>query len=268
MQLAKTVRDFERLRSGTFLVSGYAKPSALKLELPGAGVVKWENAEQILFYSTVSAGAFNFTIEQKNKTKLTSKKTSDFVLELPHAWNYYMVINSQNSENVVSSIKSWFKGTEGELARLISLFEYFTAQSTAVYTSGRIETGEFLFIFENFSGKDLELQLSRIGARGDAQRQEWYLQLGTNQLHIFKYSGRLFIGLVNKERYLQLERTRRKLKDFPVFNEFAKVTNYEFKVFIDLGNLVKSTVGFSISSKLVFWSYNADFFTYYRIVLS
>jgi len=268
MQLAKTVRDFERLRSGTFLVSGYAKPSALKLELPGAGVVKWENAEQILFYSTVSAGAFNFTIEQKNKTKLTSKKTNDFVLELPHAWNYYMVINSQNSENVVSSIKSWFKGTEGELARLISLFEYFTAQSTNVYTSGRIETGEFLFIFENFSGKDMELQLSRIGARGDAQRQEWYLQLGTTQLHIFKYSGRLFIGLVNKERYLQLERTRKKLKDFPVFNEFAKVTNYEFKVFIDLGDLIKSTVGFSLSSKLIFWSYNADFFTYYRIVLS
>ncbi|ODN30953.1 hypothetical protein A4H02_03030 [Fervidobacterium thailandense] len=268
MQLARSVRDFDRLRAGTFLVSGYAKPGALKLEMPGTGVVKWENAEQIIFYSTASAGSFNFTIEQRNKTKLVSKKSSDAILELPNAWNYYMVISSQNTENVIASMKSWFKGTEGELTKLISLFEYLTSLSTSVYTTGRIETGEFLFIFDNFVGKDFEVQLSKVGARGDVQKQEWYLQLGATQLHIFKYSNKFFVGLLSKERYLQLERTRKKLKDFPIFNDFARITNYEFKVFIDVGDLVKSTLGFTLSSKLVFWSYNSDYFTFYRIVLS
>lgn len=268
MQLARGSKDFERLKAGTFFLSGFAKPSVIKFSLPGTESVGNGNAESVLIYSTFSAGSFNLTLEQKNKTQQNSKKLNDGISELPIAWNYFLSIPTHQVETILSTVRSWLVGAESEIRRVLSFVEYAAKNSSFSYTAGRIETGEVLFVFEEFGGRDVDVQLQRLGARWDPQKLEWSIQLTNAQVYSFKYLNKLFFGTVSRERYLQLERTRRKMREIPIYFDFSKINTYDLKLIVDVGDFIKSTVGFSVSSKLLFWSYSSGFYTFYRLMLS
>jgi hypothetical protein len=268
MQLDKSVREFDRLKAGTFWISGYAKPNTLKFKLPGGVNIDDANSEYLLFHSTVSAGTLNLTVEQKNKKEETTKKISDNIANLQIAWNYYLAMPTTNTDSVVNSIKEWLQGFTPDINRLVDFIAYASKSSSFLYTIGRLETGDILFIFDRFAGKDLENNLSKLGAKYDSQKQEWIMTSGNTQLYVYKSSNRLIIGNIEKTKYDSYEKTRKKLKDLPIYYDFSKITTYDFKLFIDVGDIIKSTAGFSISSKLLFWSYHSGYFTYYKILLS
>lgn len=268
MQIVKTVREFDRLKAGTFWISGYAKPNTLKLQLPGGVNIDDTESEYLFFHSTISAGALNLTIEQKNKKQETTKKLSDNIANLQIAWNYYLSMPTTNTDSVVNSIKEWFQGFTPDINRFADFISYASKSSSYLYTIGRLESGDILFIFDNFSGKELESNIAKLGAKYDQQKQEWNMVSGNTQLYIYKSSNRLIVGTVDKTKFDQYERTRKKLKDLPIYYDFSKIAAYDFKLFIDIGDIIKSTAGFSVSSKLLFWRYSSGYFTYYKLLLS
>ncbi len=268
MQLDKSVREFDRLKAGTFWISGYAKPNTLKFKLPGGVNIDDSDAEYLLFHSTVSAGALNLTVEQKNKKQETTKKIADNIGNLQIAWNYYLAMPTTNTEAVVNSVKEWLQGFTPDVGRLVDFVDYASKSSSYLYTIGRLESGDILFILDNFTGKELESNLSKLGAKYDSQKQEWTMINGNTQLYFYKSSNRLIIGNVDKSKYDSYEKTRKKLKDLPIYYDFSKIATYDFKLFLDVGDIIKSTTGFNISSKLLFWSYRSGYFTYYKLLLS
>jgi len=212
MQIVKTVREFDRLKAGTFWISGYAKPNTLKLQLPGGVNIDDTESEYLFFHSTISAGALNLTIEQKNKKQETTKKLSDNIANLQIAWNYYLSMPTTNTDSVVNSIKEWFQGFTPDINRFADFISYASKSSSYLYTIGRLESGDILFIFDNFSGKELESNIAKLGAKYDQQKQEWNMVSGNTQLYIYKSSNRLIVGTVDKTKFDQYERTRKKVK--------------------------------------------------------
>ncbi|HCI29070.1 MAG TPA: hypothetical protein DE117_02645, partial [Fervidobacterium sp.] len=186
MQIVKTVREFDRLKAGTFWISGYAKPNTLKLQLPGGVNIDDTESEYLFFHSTISAGALNLTIEQKNKKQETTKKLSDNIANLQIAWNYYLSMPTTNTDSVVNSIKEWFQGFTPDINRFADFISYASKSSSYLYTIGRLESGDILFIFDNFSGKELESNIAKLGAKYDQQKQEWNMVSGNTQLYIYK----------------------------------------------------------------------------------
>lgn len=223
MQIVKTVREFDRLKAGTFWISGYAKPNTLKLQLPGGVNIDDTESEYLFFHSTISAGALNLTIEQKNKKQETTKKLSDNIANLQIAWNYYLSMPTTNTDSVVNSIKEWFQGFTPDINRFADFISYASKSSSYLYTIGRLESGDILFIFDNFSGKELESNIAKLGAKYDQQKQEWNMVSGNTQLYIYKSSNRLIVGTVDKTKFDQYERTRKKLKDLPIYYDFSKI---------------------------------------------
>ncbi|UXF00739.1 hypothetical protein IB67_03995 [Fervidobacterium riparium] len=269
MQLSKITKVFDRLRSGTFFISGYAKPNVIKLNLPGVSQIDAEDSEYILFYSTVSAGSFYATFEQKNKKEAVSKKVTENLGNIPFAWNYYLSTPAGNTDEVINSINQWFQGTSSDMNRFLYFASTLSKSSTNVHTVGRIDTGDFLFIFDNYTGKNLETSVSKIGGIYDSQKQEWILNLqGNIKLYIYSISNRVFIGTLERSKYELYDKTRTRFKDVPTYFDFSKISAYEFKLFIDISDIIKSTIGFNVPSKLLMWKYNSGYFSYYKIVIS
>ncbi|MGQ9855542.1 MAG: hypothetical protein ACUVQF_02290 [Fervidobacterium sp.] len=269
MQLSRTTKVFDRLKAGTFLISGYAKPNVVKINLPGIAQLDTEGSEYVLFYSTVSAGSFYATFEQKNKKEANSKKASENIGNIPLAWNYYLSIPAGNTDEVINSISQWFQGTSNDMNRFLDFVSSLSKSSANLYTVGRIESGDFLFIFDNYNGKNFETSVTKIGGIYDNQKQEWVLNLQNNiKLYIYNISNRVFIGTSERAKYEMYEKNRTKFKDFPAYFDFSKILTYEFKLFIDISDIIKSTIGFNVPSKMLMWKYNSGYFSYYKIVIS
>jgi len=268
MQMSKSTKVFDRLKTGTFFISGYSKPDVIKFTFPGVSQLNMSDSEYIIFYSSVSAGNMSMTFEQKNRKEISTKKVSESIGNIPLAWNYYLSIPSTNSEEIVNTLKQWFQGSSVDLSRLLEFVSALSKVSSNVYTVGRIETNDFLFIFDNITLKDLENSISRLGARYDSQKQEWTVLFQTNKLSIYANSNRVYFGTIDRAKYEQYERTRGKLKDLPLYFDFSKINVYDFKLFLDIGDIIKTTTGFNISSKMLFWKYNSGYFSYYKILIS
>lgn len=267
MQLSRTSKVFERLRAGTFFISGYSKPETLRFNLPGASIDSSES-EYVLFYSTVSAGNFSITFEQKNKKQLTTKRISENIGNIPMAWNYYLSVPSSDTEGVVEILKQWLQGSNADLARVLEFVSALSKSSSNVYVVGRLETGDFLFIFDNSSTKALETSVAKLGAKYDTQKQEWNITFQSSKLYTFYIANRVFFGSIDRAKYEQYEKTRGRLKELPMYYDFSKLTTYDFKLLLDIGDIIKSTTGFNVSSKMLFWKYTTGYFSYYKIIIS
>lgn len=268
MQLSRTNKDFDRLKAGVFFISGFAKPNTLKLNLPGGIGIEDSTASHLLITSSISAGSFTFTIEQKNTKQYTSSKNIDTIGQLPKVWNYYLSIPSSKSSIIIGSIEQWFSGVTSELQQLTNLVKNLSNSSTNTYVAGKLEVGEIVFIFENYSGKDFETNLSKLGAKYDSQKQEWVINLQNSKLYAFKSSNKVIVGTVDKNSFEKYEKTSKKLKDLPIYYDFSKMEAYDFKALMDLGDIIKSIIGFNITSKLLFWQYSIGYITYYKFVVS
>lgn len=268
MQMSKVVKEFDRLKAGTFFISGFSKPNTLKINLPGGVRIDDSDSEYLLFTSTISAGAFTFTIEQKNKKQNNTSKISDNIGTLPLNWNYYLSIPSKNTAALISSVEVWFSGITSDLIRLTEFFKYSASVSSNVYIVGRLESGELVFIFDNFTGKDLETNLAKLGSKYDFQKQEWSLIIQSSKLYIYKTANRLVMATVDKAKFEQYEKSSKRLRDLPIFFDFSKITTYDMKLFMDIGDIIKTTTGFNVISKLLFWQSSIGYLSYYKFIIS
>lgn len=267
MQLSKSSKVFERLKAGTFFLSGYSKPDTLKFNLPGATIDSSES-EYVIFYSTVSAGSLSITFEQKNKKQVTTKRITENIGNIPLAWNYYLSVPSSDTESIIEILKQWLQGSNADLGRVLEFVSSLSKTSSNVYVVGRLETGDFLFIFDNSNTKNLETSISKLGAKYDPQKQEWNMTFQNFKLYVYSSSNRSFFGTIDKTKYEQYEKTRGRLKELPVYYDFSKLSTYDFKILLDIGDIIKSTTGFSVSSKMLFWKYSSGYFSYYKIIVS
>ncbi|MGC8903215.1 MAG: hypothetical protein ACP5KD_07765 [Fervidobacterium sp.] len=268
MQLSKSDKDFDRLKAGTFFISGYAKPNTLKFTLPGGVGINDADSNHLLITSNISAGVFSFTIEQKNTKQYTSQKNTDNLGLLAKSWNYYVCIPAARTESVVNFVEQWFSGITSDIQKLTNLVKGFLVSSKSTYITGRLESGEVVFIFDNYSGKDLETNLSKLGVQYDSQKQEFIMNLQNAKLYAFMSSNRLVFGTINKSKFEQYERTNKKLKELPLYYDLSKIVSYDLKAFIDIGDIIRSTTGFNITSKLLFWQYSIGYLTYYKFSIS
>ncbi|MEN3042457.1 MAG: hypothetical protein ABDH59_04040 [Fervidobacterium sp.] len=268
MQLARIFKEFDRLKAGTFFISGFSKPNTLKINLPGGIKIDDSDSEYLLFTSVISAGMFNFTIEQKNKKQNNTSKVSDNIGTLPLSWNYYICVPSKNTTALINSIEVWFSGVTSDLIRLTEFLKYIALSSTNVYVVGRFESGELVFIFDNFTGKDLELNIAKLGPKYDSQKQEWLLNFQNSKFYIYKSGNRLIASTIDKSKFEQYERLNKRLKDLPIYFDFSKVSTYDMKLFMDIGDIIKTTTGFNVISKLLFWQYSIGYLSYYKFIIS
>lgn len=268
MQLSKSVKEFDRLKAGTFFISGFSKPNTLKINLPGGIKIDDSDSEYLLFTSTISAGSFTFTVEQKNKKQNNTTKINDSIGTLPLNWNYYLSIPSKNTAALINSVEVWFSGITSDLIRLTDFFKYSASLSNNIYVVGRLEAGELVFIFDTFTGKDLETNIAKLGAKYDSQKQEWSLNIQNSKFYIYKTGNRLIMATVDKVRFEQYEKSTRRLKDLPIFFDFSKITTYDVKLFMDIGDIIKTTTGFNVISKLLFWQYSIGYLSYYKFIIS
>lgn len=268
MQLSKIVKEFDRLKAGTFFISGFSKPNTLKINLPGGIKIDDSDSEYLLFNSTISAGTLTFTVEQKNKKQNNSSKVSDNIGALPLSWNYYLSIPSKNTTALVNSAEVWFAGITSDLVRLTDFFKYCASASSNVYIVGRLESGELTFIFDNFNGKDLETNITKLGTKYDFQKQEWSLNIQNSKFYIYKTMNRLIIANIDRAKFEQYDKLNKRLKDLPIYFDFSKISTYEMKLFMDIGDIIKATTGFNVTSKLLFWEYSIGYLSYYKFIIS
>ncbi|MFN6992168.1 MAG: hypothetical protein ACK4MM_05555, partial [Fervidobacterium sp.] len=268
MQLSKLYKDFERLKAGTFFVSGFSKPNTLRINLPVGVKIDDSDSEHLIFTSNVAAGTLNFTVEQRNKKQSNSLKMSDNIGNLPLSWNYYISISPRNTALLANLVEMWFTGLTSDVVKMTDLLKYLSNNSNNTYIVGRLETGDILFIFDNFAGKDLETNILKFGGRFDAQKQEWEIMIQNSKLYTYKIGNRVFFGLIGRAKFEQYDKTAKRFKDLPVYFDFSKISNYDLKLFMDINDIIKSTTGFNVGSKLLFWQYSTGYLTYYKFIIS
>lgn len=268
MQLSKFSKEFDRLKAGTFFISGFSKPNTLKINLPGGIKIDDSDSEYLLFTSVISAGSFTFTVEQKNRKQNNTQKISDSIGALPLSWNYYLSIPAKNTTALINSVEVWFSGITSELTRLTDFFKYSASASNNIYIVGRLESGELVFVFDTFTGKELETNIAKLGARYDSQKQEWALNIQNSKFYIYKTGNRLVVANIDKTKFEQYEKSNKRVKDLPIFFDFSKVTTYDMKLFMDIGDIIKTTTGFNVISKLLFWQYSIGYLSYYKFIIS
>ena len=268
MQLSRTAKVFERLKAGTFFASGYSKPNVIKFSIPGVSKLDTSDSEYIVFYSSVSAGNMSITFEQKNRKETNTKKIAETMGNIPMAWNYYLSIPSSNIQDILETVKQWFQGSLPDITRILDFVTSLSKASSNVYNVGRLETNDFLIIFDDASSKDLEKNISKLGGKYDSQKQEWTMTFHGIKLSAYSINNRVYFGTIERSKYEQYDRTRSRLKDVPLYFDFSKIGSYDFKLLLDIGDIIKTTTGFNVSSKMLFWRYSSGYFTYYKILIS
>jgi len=139
------------------------------------------------------------------------------------AWNYYLSVPSSDTESIVEILKQWLQGSNADLRRVLEFVSALSKSSSNVYVVGRLETGDFLFIFDNSTTKALETTVAKLGAKYDAQKQEWEITFQNSKLYTFYIANRVFFGSIDRAKYEQYEKTRGRLKELPMYFDFPNL---------------------------------------------
>ncbi len=268
LQLVNQEKIVSRVIDTKYIISGYAKGNVLNPDIIGSGI-KLIQSDYTLFYSTVSEGVLSLTFEQKVKSELKAKNLKDGLGSVPNAWNYYIAIDSKDTETVLELSKNWLKGFQTEIKKISDLINFASLNSSFFYLCGRIDSGDYVLIFDAFTSKNLENVLNSLSIPYDVNTQTWKLYKDKNNtLYIYRYSNQLVISSYPKNIYENYVRTYRKVSDVPFYYYIDKVSNYDIKAYIDIGDIILKTTGFRVNSKLVFWKYSSATTIFYRLMLS
>ncbi len=268
LQLVNQEKVITRLFNTKYIISGYAKGNVLNPDIIGSGMKPTES-EYILFYSTVSEGILSLTFEQKTKVELKTKNLKDNLGNMPNAWNYYVSVDAKEVDTILEISKNWISGFQSETKKILDFLKYSALNSMFFYLCGKIDSGEYVFVFDTFYGKNLENYISSLSIPYEANAQSWILSKSKNStLYIFRYSNQLVISTYQKKTYENFVRTYKKISEVPFYYYIGRLTNYDLKAYIDIGDIMLRTTGFRVNSKLVFWKYSSGTTIFYKLMLS
>ncbi len=267
LQLTNQEKVVNRILNTRYIISGYAKGNVLNPDIIGSGI-KPVQSEHTIFYSTVSEGIFSLTFEQRVTKVTKSKNLRDNLGNMPNAWNYYISVDARETETVLELSKNWIKGFQMEISKILDFLNYSSTNSSFFYLCGRIDSNEFVFVFDSFNGKNLEAYLNSISIPYDNATQTWRISNKNSTLYIFKNLNQLVVSTYPKRTYESFVRTYKRLSDVPFFYYIDRVTNFDLKTYIDIGDIALRTTGFRINSKLLFWKSSSGTTIFYRLLLS